>query len=314
RCASAVLQHIQKLSGSFRRHTLLFALSPNLASTDLFNIVSNVTALSKKYVGCLASPTHGQDLITCSLAFFDADSCIPFRSTIAGTPIPQVGRWHSFRKKDELSESLENVDWEDFWSRRTHQRGDSSPQGLTTSLSQLPNAARVSRRDFYLAFLINSRQLGLIATSTPFITGRPFTLFRNNDIHDSGAVGLALNHRPRLTYTLDFLGLSALSEPMTVTQSEGNLVNTLDGRNPTQLLLDAREKKGMNVATSRWFKDEEQFYVVLGKRVYTITAGDPFRGTISLSGADGPGLGTRVQFYARQKAHVHMKFRILRRP
>ncbi|KAF8880616.1 hypothetical protein CPB85DRAFT_1442968 [Mucidula mucida] len=109
----------------------------------------------------------------------------------------------------------------------------------------------------YRSCPISHEQLGLIATSTPFITGRPFTLFRNNDIHDSGAVGLALNHRPRLTYTLDFLGLSALSEPMTVTQSEGNLVNTLDGRNPIQLLLDAPKKKGMDVATSHWFKDEE---------------------------------------------------------
>ncbi|KAF8886103.1 hypothetical protein CPB85DRAFT_1420049 [Mucidula mucida] len=262
RSASAVLQHIQKLSGSFTRHTLLFALSPNVASTDLSNIVSNITALSKNSVGCLAAPTHGPDLITCSLAFFDADSCIPFRSTIAGTPIPQVGRWHSFRKKDELSDSLENVDWEDVWSRRTSTdplpdelQGveyppdinavvyftDSSSQGLTSSLSQLPNAAR----------------LGLIATSTPFITGRPFTLFHNSNIYDSGAVGLALINRPRLTSTLDFLGLSALSEPMTVTQSKGNLVNTLDGRNPTQLLLDALKKKGMNVATSRWFKDDE---------------------------------------------------------
>ncbi|KAF9016129.1 hypothetical protein BDZ89DRAFT_962168 [Hymenopellis radicata] len=309
RSASAVLQHIENLAGRFTRHTLLFALSPNVAATELSSIVSNVTALSNNSVGCLAAPTHGPDLITCSLAFFDADSCIPFRSTIAGTPIPQVGRWHSFRKKDELSDSLENVDWEDVWSRRTSTvplpdqlQGvdpaginavvyftDSSPQGLTTSLSQLSNAAR----------------LGLIATSTPFITGRPFTMLHNKDIYDSGAVGLALINRPRLTSTLDFLGLSALSEPMTVTQSEGNLVNTLDGRNPTQLLLDALKKKGMDVATSRWFKDEEQFYVVHGKRAYTITAGDPSRGTISLSGEDGPGVGTKVQFYARQKAHVH---------
>ncbi len=40
-----------------------------------------------------------------------------------------------------------------------------------------------------------------------------------------------------------------------------------------------------------------------GDRVYTITAGDPSRGMISLSGEDGPAVGTRVQFYARQRAH-----------
>ncbi len=91
-------------------YLIVFAISPNVASTDLCNIVSKVTALSKNSVGCLAAPTHGPDLITCSLAFFDP---IPFRSTIAGTPIHQVGCWHSFRKKDEVSDTLENVDWED---------------------------------------------------------------------------------------------------------------------------------------------------------------------------------------------------------
>ncbi|KAF8868647.1 hypothetical protein CPB85DRAFT_906012 [Mucidula mucida] len=286
RSASAVLQHIQKLSGSFTRHTLLFALSPNVASTDLSNIVSNVTALSKNSVGCLAAPTHGPDLITCSLAFFDPDSCIPFRSTIAGTPIPQVGRWHSFRKKDESYKSLENVDWEDVWSRRTST--DPLPDELQgvdpADINAVVYFTGSSPQLHYHNCPIPHEQLGLIATSTPFITGRPFTLFRINDLHDSGAVGLALINRPRLTSTLDFLGLSVLSEPMTVTQSEGNLVNTLDGRNPTQLLLDALIKQGMDVATSRWFKDEEQFYVEHGQRVYTITAGDPSRGTIPLSG------------------------------
>ena len=45
-------------------------------------------------------------------------------------------------------------------------------------------------------------QMGLIASSTPFINGRPFTLFFNDEIHSSGAVGVA-TLRPTATSFLD---------------------------------------------------------------------------------------------------------------
>src|ERR1700722_3453330 len=63
-------------------------------------------------------------------------------------------------------------------------------------------------------------KVGLIASSTPFITGRPVTLFHNDKIYSSGAVGVALTGlqkdtpRPRI----DFPELMAISEGLTITR------------------------------------------------------------------------------------------------
>lgn len=98
-------------------------------------------------------------------------------------------------------------------------------------------------------------QLGLIASSTPFVTGRPVTLFQNHEIFSSGAVGLALTRKTRLT--LDFLDVTKLSNVLTVTKSEGNMVNALDNKNPTQLLLSAIRQSGMKAYASDSLKEEQ---------------------------------------------------------
>ncbi|KIY69331.1 hypothetical protein CYLTODRAFT_349720 [Cylindrobasidium torrendii FP15055 ss-10] len=303
RSSSQVLAYLSRLHTRYPRHTLLFALSPNFPAPELSQLVTQLTTLCPTSIGCLSAPTHSADLISCSLAILESETCIPFRSSIAGIPQPQVGRWHSYRKKDEKPE---RPDWPNVWGRKEivstplplelqHLSPkdvsallyftDASPQGLTASFEAFPHAT----------------QLGLVATSTPFITGRPFTLFHGKDVHSSGAVGLALTDRPKATSTIEFTGLESLSEPMTVTQSEGNLVNLLDGRNPTQLLLTALQKSGIDMSLNQAFKDDVQFYLMRdgGNHVYAITAGDPSRGTIALHGEEGPRVGERVQFYRR---------------
>jgi hypothetical protein len=58
---------------------------------------------------------------------------------------------------------------------------------------------------------------------------------------------------------LDFFDVTKLSNVLTVTQSEGNMVNTLDNKNPTQLLLSAIKQSGLKAYVSESFKEEEQF-------------------------------------------------------
>lgn len=58
---------------------------------------------------------------------------------------------------------------------------------------------------------------------------------------------------------LDYHGLVSLSSVMTVTETEGNLVNTLDQRNPTQLLLSAIREHNLTVTS---LKTEEEFYLM----------------------------------------------------
>lgn len=69
--------------------------------------------------------------------------------------------------------------------------------------------------------LFDGVQLSLIASSTPFITGRPVTLFYNGSIFSSGAVGIAFNSSPSLpppVVELSFPPLVALSNNLHVTR------------------------------------------------------------------------------------------------
>ena len=56
-------------------------------------------------------------------------------------------------------------------------------------------------------------QVGLLTAQTPFITGRPHTLFHNGQIHSSGTVGIALPRR--FSSDIEY-GLDPLTEPYRV--------------------------------------------------------------------------------------------------
>lgn len=84
---------------------------------------------------------------------------------------------------------------------------DLQPEGLCESLRALPPT---------------TTQLGLIAASTHFISGRPVTLYRDGSFYGDGAVGIALLKQPNenkiVSSRVDFLGIRKLSEPLTVTR------------------------------------------------------------------------------------------------
>nr|GAT50526.1 predicted protein [Mycena chlorophos] len=165
---------------------------------------------------------------------------------------------------------------------------DGAPEGLSNSLSRFTRANKI----------------GLFAASTPFITGRPVTLFKNGEICDSGAVGVAISH-PATRCGMRFVGLEPLAKPMTVSQSEGNLVVALDNKNPTQLLLAAIREKGINLTTP----DYEEFGLATfhddqPSQMFVILSGDPSRGTIALRSMSAPPPGSRVQFFHRPKSNA----------
>ncbi|CAK5269792.1 unnamed protein product [Mycena citricolor] len=312
-----LLDKITRLSSRYREHVLLFTLSPNLAPSDLQTLVQRLTTATTQSVGCLSAPLPGQsDLVACSLAFFDRKTCVPFRSEIPGQSPPQVGRWHSFRRQthDEGvigSMPTGNFDWQDVWSQSLTKNPlpaelqaaspdefgtilyltDNAPEGLTNALSHFSGSSK----------------LGLFALSTPFITGRPVTLFRNDAIFDSGAVGVALKTAPSTVRTR-FPGMSPLHTPMVVTHVEGNLVVTLDGANPTQILLSAIKSAGIDLGPvdSLNLKAEEEFAISVLRdgEMYSIESGDPKRGTISLKSPVAPPLGSIVQFFHRRRTHT----------
>lgn len=70
--------------------------------------------------------------------------------------------------------------------------------------------------------LIDRLQIGLIASPTPFATGRPHTLFSGKDIHSEGAVGIAICRYPKRFQSeknlrMNYEGLQALGGPLEVT-------------------------------------------------------------------------------------------------
>ena len=60
-------------------------------------------------------------------------------------------------------------------------------------------------------------KLGLFCSSTPFVTGRPYTLIHNGSVHSTGAVGIALSAGPRPALQTAYPGLRAITPPLKVT-------------------------------------------------------------------------------------------------
>ena len=56
-----------------------------------------------------------------------------------------------------------------------------------------------------------------MASSTPFVTGRPFTLFYNNEIHSSGAVGICLDAPAPPKENIVFPALKAITRHYKIT-------------------------------------------------------------------------------------------------
>ncbi|KAI0060347.1 hypothetical protein BV25DRAFT_1908395 [Artomyces pyxidatus] len=313
---SSILTYLKHLPPELASHPLLFTLSSNTPQRSLSPLVSALTAVSTvDNVGCLSAAfperqASSRQRIACSLAFFDKHTATLFRSTIRGRAETQVGRWHAMRKKEDARQldsdhELEGeVKWEDVWSRSEREDElppelrdlskdnvqavisltDNASQGLTNALRAFPQATK----------------LGLVASSTPFVTGRPCTLLRNADVYSSGAVGVAVTAGQRLSQRTAFPGLKPITPQMTVTLSEGNLVNELDGINPIRTLMTAIQNSGI---TGDAAKDDDFYLSVLqdGKpsQVYHILSGGPSRGTMALESDRAPVEGTRVQICHR---------------
>ncbi|KIJ99944.1 hypothetical protein K443DRAFT_132847 [Laccaria amethystina LaAM-08-1] len=318
RSPSSLQSYIANLSKVYggHGHTFIFALSANFeAPSDLAKSVQsldNFIGDGGQTVGCLSSPFNGVNSrpLSCSFGVFESPATT-FRSVIPGKAEVQVGRWHSFRKKEEEGVSTvtegdyeEGVDWEDVWDRSRQATSlpedlqkldsntvnsliyftDTAPEGLCNSFQLLPKTTK----------------LGLTGAPTPFITGRPVTLFHNGKIHGSGAVGVALSLGKAAR--MDYLGVKTFSKPVTITSCEGNLVNTINNANPTKLLLSDIRKAGLDGSGI----EQYSLGVVLpGEKIgrtYRITSGDPSRGSLALDSQRTPDPGTLVQFLHRPKS------------
>ncbi|KAI0750975.1 hypothetical protein C8Q80DRAFT_1154839 [Daedaleopsis nitida] len=316
-----ILAHLSQLRATVSHQPLLYTISASQHSDrpDLSRLVSFVKSLSSSSVGCLSAPIPSgrpgwQEYTSVSVATFDEQHATLFRSTIPGRKAAQVGRWHALHQKDKQPDTRDysqDIDWESALSRSYE----------STSLpSELQGLSRESVDSFIyfsdnaseglssaLSNVASAKKLGLIATSTPFVTGRPYTLFHDDDIHSDGAVGVCLSSPACATHSSEFPGLEAITRPMLVTSSEGNLVNALDNANPSRLLLHAiQTHPTLNNLADQNLSKELRIYMGTLKRqggvhtldqLFYITSGDPSRGSIALDSDTAPPEGTLVQMF-----------------
>ncbi|TBU33162.1 hypothetical protein BD311DRAFT_785251 [Dichomitus squalens] len=316
-----LLAHISHLRPTLSAHPLLYTISVSQLTdpAQLSQLVSSVQSISSNSVGCLSAPIPSarsawQQRTALSLASFDDAHATLFRSAIPGRKAAQVGRWHAMHQKEKEPDNMDysqHIDWENALAD-SHEGSalpsalqslsadsvngvlylsDKAPEGLTSALGKYRNATK----------------LGFIGTSTPFVTGRPYTLFHNDAVYSDGAVGVCLSTPTLPSLRSDFPGLEAVTRPMIVTSTEGNLVNALDGANPSRLLLHALQNHPA-APTPENQNVPKELRVYIGtlnqhKGVYEVSqlfyvmSGDPSRGSIALDSDTAPAEGSLVQFF-----------------
>ncbi|KAG8806752.1 hypothetical protein FRC17_004828, partial [Serendipita sp. 399] len=254
---------------------------------------------------CLSAPVSPSYPI--SLSLLNIPSSIEhriWRSTIPGKERAQVGRWYSQeqikREKDDQA-----TKWNPNLSLDTTRIGrlpsalqdlvntkqllsgllfftDDASQGLSASLNHhFPETAK----------------LGLFASSTPFITGRPFTLFESESIHSDGAVGVAIVGPKPLEIESNFSSLMHIGDSLLITSASSNMVYTMNERSAADTLAQLIETQFNASSANRpavhlgVLDDQEKIY-----RVFSVLAGSPSRGALLLDGEESPVVGSKAQF------------------
>ncbi|KAI9056514.1 hypothetical protein FKP32DRAFT_1599250 [Trametes sanguinea] len=318
-----IIAHLSKIRVNPSTNPLLYSISvsPFTDSSELLNLVSSVKSLSSNSVGCLSAAIPSarpswQQYSAVSLAFFNAEDVTLFRSTIPGRKAALVGRWHAMHKDGRPEPEVplgrrSQMNWESAFSNAYDGNAlpaplehlspdavdsivyftDNAPEGLSSSLAKFSSAAK----------------LGLIGTGTPFVTGRPYTLFHNDSIHSDGAVGLCLSSAVKSSTQSAFPGLEPLTRPMVVTSSEGNLVNALDNANPSGLLLRAiQNHPAVGSLSQHGISPDLRVYMGTLKQqngkheldqLFYVMSGDPSRGSIALDTDAAPEEGVLVQMF-----------------
>ncbi|CAG8687516.1 8653_t:CDS:2, partial [Funneliformis caledonium] len=129
-------------------------------------------------------------------------------------------------------------------------------------------------------------------TSTPFLTGRPVSLFHNNNVLSRGIIGVAITDESfKNQLDVDHPSLNAVGDPLKITSCRGNIILELDGTNPTRLLLNRLQSGNDKGILSK----ETEFYLGLydhndkdnqldesNLMINKISSGDPVRGNMAV--------------------------------
>ncbi|KFH69061.1 hypothetical protein MVEG_05863 [Podila verticillata NRRL 6337] len=243
-----------------------------------------------------------------------------------------VGKWA--RAQDIEERSLDTADaWEAFKSISTGRNQVQVPEAaLPSSLNQEGEGGESVKQEVLVISDLEVHQflealdtaapkagkVGLLASSTPFITGKPVTMFWNGEAVQDGVLGVSIVKKDdgsKSATTVEYPSMSTLGPAMQITRCRGNIILELDESNATRLLLDRLKATTLT-------KDKEYFLATgeptaLGSldhkdvrtdidmakaTVYKITGGDPSKGNMAVDTVHDLRVGQWVQFIHHDKA------------
>ncbi|KAF9135637.1 hypothetical protein BGW39_001517 [Mortierella sp. 14UC] len=161
-------------------------------------------------------------------------------------------------------------------------------------------------------------KVGLMATSTPFITGRPVTMFYDGQLVQDGVLGVSIlktRKAQKEETSVTYPSMSPLGPAMQITRCRGNIILELDESNATRLLLDRLQATTLTkdkeyfLATGEPNTSGSDAQVDMSKAtVYKITGGDPSKGNMAVDTVHDLQVGQWVQFIHHGKAQDHGHF------
>lgn len=140
-------------------------------------------------------------------------------------------------------------------------------------------------------------KMGVTASSTPFVTGRPFTFYHNGAFHSSGAFGVALCNHERPEIKVNLANLFNIGEEYAITSASSNLIYTINEQPAADVLMKIVTSRTRPVETA----EPEKVYLGLLdgqeiQRVLSVSAGSPSRGALLLDAETAPRVGQTVAF------------------
>lgn len=240
-----------------------------------------------------------------------------------------VGRWghvHDFDRLKYQDNTLDTLGWQSFQtisqppqqrldvfrnecdvasgSPKSQQQRKEEPSVIFMASDQEPDQVLQSLDQEYP----NTPKLGVIAASTPFVTGSAYTLFYQGQLMNAGMVGFA-SYSPTPLFSsvsVRYPYLEPLGPHFTITRARGNIILDLDDQGATRMLINL-----INEVNS---SKDEAFYLAMysddgnqqkreggGKlMVARITSGDPSRGNMAVDTTLDLKIGQKVQFMRRK--------------
>ncbi|KAI8981517.1 hypothetical protein BDB01DRAFT_169626 [Pilobolus umbonatus] len=218
-----------------------------------------------------------------------------------------VGRWGRVEETDRVKSQNEHVDkvgWDQFGSISTSIQTHQLPPGIQQknetpsfifSISDNEPDELLKSFDHHYPGIAKT---GIIGSSTPFVTGQPYTLFHEHFM-GSGIIGFAAydqSHAP--TLTVEHTALEPIGKPLKITRCRGNVILDLDEAGATGLLIHL-------IQNGQQISKDEEFYLGIYPlddessqhklTVNRITSGDPRRGNMSVDTTMDFEVGQTVQ-------------------